>query len=79
MGICYAEDRFRHNKSEESKTIEYEGVASIILYDMLGREVLRQNINGNTEIAIDQAPKGVYCMNVVAEGKVIGNKKIVKQ
>jgi len=67
------------NPTPNKFVVEYEGVASIILYDMLGKEVLRQNINGNTEIALNQATKGVYCMNVISEGKMIGSRKIVKQ
>jgi len=59
--------------------VEYGGVASIILYDMLGREILKQNINGNTEVTIQKVPKGVYCINIISDGKIIGNSKIVKQ
>ena len=67
------------NPTSDKFVVEYGGVASIILYDMLGRDVLKQNINGNTEIAIDKVPKGIYCINVISDGKIIGNSKIVKQ
>ena len=67
------------NPAIEKFVLEYDKSASIILYDMLGKEVLKQNINGKTEIAIDNVPKGVYCINVIYERKIVGNSKIVKQ
>jgi hypothetical protein len=67
------------NPAIDKFVVEYGSSASIILYDMLGKEVLKQNIYDNTEIAIDKLPKGVYCINVISEGKMVGNSKIVKQ
>ena len=67
------------NPTLDKFVVEYDGVASLILCDMFGREVLKQNINGSTEVLIDRVPKGIYCINVISDGKTIGNRKIVKQ
>ena len=52
---------------------------TIKLYDMFGREVLMQTINGKTEININHLPQGIYNVCFLSEGKVTGNRKIVKQ
>ena len=67
--------------------IECENIITIKLYDMLGKEVLTQPANGNTstpfssrtEINISHLPTGVYSVQVLSDGKVVGNSKIVKQ
>jgi hypothetical protein len=59
--------------------IELDGVAFIILYDMIGKEVHSQYVGGNSEINIIHLQKGIYFINVISEGKIIGNSKIVKQ
>ncbi|MDR1182378.1 MAG: T9SS type A sorting domain-containing protein [Bacteroidales bacterium] len=67
------------NPSKDKFFIECENFSAITLYDMLGREVLNQNINGTSEINISQLPKGIYVIRVLSENKVIGSSKIVKQ
>jgi len=59
--------------------IDNEMLDNVILYDMLGKKVLTQNVYGETEIAISHLPKGIYIVAVFSEGKLMGNTKIVKQ
>ena len=46
---------------------------------MLGKEIFTKIANGKTEINISHLPKGIYCVIVLSEGKMVGNSKIVKQ
>lgn len=67
------------NPTNDKFTVEFDGIATIKLYDMLGKEVLTQTTNGKTEININHLPKGIYNIQLFSEGKVVGNGKIVKQ
>jgi len=58
---------------------EYFTTITIKFYDILGKEILTQTVNGKTEINISHLPQGIYNVNIISEGKVIGNSKIVKQ
>ena len=66
------------NPTIDNFVVESEGVVSIKLYDMLGKEVLTQTAVGKTEINISYLPKGIYNVRILSDGKVIGNSKIVK-
>ena len=59
--------------------VECENFSTIKLYDMLGKEVLTQNANGETEINISHLNKGVYCVSIISDGRIIGSSKITKQ
>ena len=59
--------------------IECENCNSIRIYDMLGKEILTQNVNGKTEVNISHLSKGIYNVSILSEGKIIGNNKIMKQ
>ena len=69
------------NPAKDKIFVEFEDFVQveIKLYDMFGNEVLNQNGNSKTEINISHLSKGVYNVVVVSVGKVIGNRKIVKQ
>jgi len=67
------------NPTSNSFIVDYGSFIQVKIYDMLGNELLTQNANGKTEINISSFPKGVYYVNILSEGKVIGNSKIVKQ
>ena len=67
------------NPTTDRFIVDFEEVATIKLYDMLGKEVLTQTANGKTEINITRLPKGVYSVRVLSADRVIGNRKIVKQ
>ncbi len=69
------------NPANNRLIIECENVNSkkIMLYDMIGNEVLNQNIHDKTEINISNLQKGIYIVSIVSENKVIGSFKIVKQ
>jgi hypothetical protein len=67
------------NPTYDKFTVAFDGVVSIKLHDMLGKEILTQTANGNTEINISHLPKGVYHVHVLSDGKVVGNSKIVKE
>jgi hypothetical protein len=51
----------------------------LIFYDMTGKDVLSQNVEGKTEVNISSLPKGIYIVSIVSTHGVIGNFKIVKQ
>jgi len=59
--------------------VEFVGIATIKLYDMLGKEVLSQTANGKSEININYLPNGVYSVHILSEDRIVGSSKIVKQ
>jgi len=67
------------NPAKDKFFIECGIFGTIKLYDMFGKEVLNQNINGKSEINISHLSKGIYNINILSGGIVIGNSKIVKQ
>ena len=67
------------NPTNDTFVVEIEKNTSIKLYNMLGKEVLTQTALGKTEINISHLPKGIYNINILSDGKIIGNQKIVKQ
>jgi hypothetical protein len=67
------------NPTKNSFIFESETGNTIKLYDMLGKEVLSQPFNSKAEINISHFPKGIYNVNVLSEGKVVGESKIVKE
>lgn len=67
------------NPTKDKFMIDCESFSTIKLYDMLGKEVLNQNINRKSEINVNHLPKGIYNVRVVSEGKIVVNSKIVKQ
>jgi len=71
--------RFYPNPTNDKFIVEFNSVATIKLYDMFGKEVLIQTVNGKTEINISHLPKGVYNVQILSESKIVGNSKIVKQ
>ena len=73
--------RIYPNPTKNSFFVENENGNTIKLYDMSGKEVLTQNINGKTEIDIDinHLPSGIYNVCVFSKEKIVGNGKIVKE
>ena len=67
------------NPVRSSFIVDYEGFIQVKIYDMLGKEILSQDTNGKTEININHLSKGIYNVNVISGGRIIGNSKIVKQ
>ena len=67
------------NPTNDKFLVVFNGITTIKLYDMLGREVLAQTAEGKTEININHLPKGVYSVLIISDDRVIGNSKIVKQ
>jgi fibronectin type 3 domain-containing protein len=67
------------NPTNDKFVIEYDNPVSLKLYDMLGKETFTQTINGKTEINISHLPQGVYSIQLISEGQVVGHSKIVKQ
>jgi hypothetical protein len=67
------------NPTNSTFVIDYDKAGLIKLYDMLGKEVLNQTFNGKTEININHLHSGIYFVNVISEGKIVGNSKILKQ
>jgi hypothetical protein len=69
------------NPAQNKFFVECENSTSITikLYDMLAKEVLTQNATGKAEIDVSNLSKGIYHVVVFSTGKIVGNKKIVKQ
>jgi len=67
------------NPIGNSFIVDYVGFIQVNIYDMLGKEVLTQNVNGKTEIDINHLLKGIYIISITSEGKIIGKCKIMKQ
>jgi hypothetical protein len=61
--------------------IEYKDSTQItvMIYDIHGKKVLTDTTKGKTEIDISHLSKGTYVVNILSEGKIIGNAKIIKQ
>jgi hypothetical protein len=66
------------NPTNNNFFVECENGNAIKVYDMLGKEIFAQLINGKTEINISHLSKGIYNISDFSEGRVIGNSKIVK-
>jgi len=67
------------NPTNDKFVIDCENFNMVKLYDMLGKEVLTQTVNGKTEINISHLPKGIYSVQILSGDSVIGKSKIVKQ
>jgi hypothetical protein len=67
------------NPARDKFFIECKTPGTLTLYDILGKKVLSQNINGRSEINIAHLPKGVYTVSISSENKIIQNGKMVKQ
>ena len=67
------------NPTSDYFIVDYDNFIQLKLYDMLGKEIMAQDINGKTEINIRHLPKGIYNVSILSEGRVVGNSKIVKQ
>jgi hypothetical protein len=68
------------NPTNSTLCVEYNGytLTTIKLFDMLGKEVLSQNISEKSEINVSHLPRGVYNVKILSEGKVLKESKIVK-
>ncbi len=66
------------NPTSDSFIIDFTGVATVKLYDMLGKEVLSQNTSGKIEMNISLLPDGMYSVQVLSEDKIIGIGKLIK-
>ena len=67
------------NPAKDKFIIDYDNSCTISLYDMLGKKVFNQSINGKSEINISHLPKGIYNILIISKGEVIKSSKIVKQ
>ena len=53
---------------------------SIKLFDLIGNEIdSKKAIDGKATFELNQLPKGMYCMVVIFNGKVISQKKFIKK
>lgn len=59
--------------------VECESIDTIILYDVLGKEVCSKIAKGKTEINISHLTKGIYTVNIISKNKIVGTSKIIKQ
>ena len=69
------------NPSNDTLFIECEDFLSLTIkiYNMQGKEILSQNVEGKPEINISHLPDGVYIVNAISKDKIIESIKIVKQ
>ncbi|MFN8206712.1 MAG: T9SS type A sorting domain-containing protein [Bacteroidales bacterium] len=67
------------NPTNDNFIIDYEFIGTIKLYNMIGKEVLSQEVNGKIEISINHLPQGVYNILLLSEGIIKKkNCRIVK-
>jgi hypothetical protein len=67
------------NPTHDILFVEGDNFDTIKLYDMLGKVVLDQFVNGKAEININHLSNGIYSISIFSKGKIIENSKIVKQ
>lgn len=54
-------------------------IDSIVIYDLSGREVMRQNMNGKTQnVNIQALSAGTYLVQIFNKGKLLKSDKIIK-
>jgi hypothetical protein len=67
------------NPTKDKFIINCDFMGTIKLYNIIGKEVLSQNVKGKTEISIGHLPKGVYNVLVLSGRTIIKNNcKIIK-
>lgn len=58
--------------------VNCEGAASLVLYNLVGREVMRQNVeNGQVVLSVSDFEDGIYFCNLVVNGQVVKTEKFV--
>lgn len=58
--------------------VNCEGSASLVLYNLVGREVMRQNVeNGQVVLSVSDFEDGIYFCNLVVNGQVVKTEKFV--
>jgi hypothetical protein len=54
--------------------------ASYVVYDVLGKEVLRSPLGNSTQVQLKlDVPVGIYCLSIVSDKVVLGKTKVIKQ
>ncbi len=51
---------------------------SFVVYDMLGRQVLKSDLEVDNTISVNNLSEGIYNLTILDNNKIIGNKKFVK-
>jgi len=73
------------NPTNQSVTVQFvtEDVSKgiqMIMYDITGKVVITQAVKDNLEIIIiNNLTSGMYLVTMVADGKVIGKQKLIKE
>lgn len=58
--------------------VNCEDAASVVLYNVTGREVMRQNVeNGQVVLSVSDFEDGIYLCNLVVNGRVVRTEKFV--
>ena len=52
---------------------------SVVVYDMLGRQVLKSNLELDNTISVNNLSEGIYNLTIFDNNKIIANKKFVKK
>lgn len=64
--------------STVSFDVNYNGVASVALYNLLGQEVLSQDVNGSKVVLpVSDLNEGIYFCNLKVNGQVVKTEKFI--
>ncbi len=56
----------------------FEGVSTIKISDLNGREIMHRNVTKNESVSIDNLQKGLYILKIISDAGII-EKKIIKE
>ncbi|MDR2928332.1 MAG: cadherin-like beta sandwich domain-containing protein [Cytophagaceae bacterium] len=76
--ITNSEIKVYPNPTNGIFTLDYDGTGKAAIYNMSGREVFTQMVNGKTEVNICHLPAGVYIVRLFSGTKAVGSVKVVK-
>ena len=71
------------NPAAEKVKIEFIGENSpkqiqLIVHDLLGREVLTQNLRAGSDLDLTQIPQGLYQLSLFSEDKLLAKRKLIR-
>jgi hypothetical protein len=71
------------NPASDKVKIEFTGENSpqqvqLIVHDLLGREVLTQNLKAGSDLDLTQIPQGLYQLSLFSENQLLARRKLLK-
>ena len=66
------------NPANTTVTVEAEGMNRVVIFDATGREVLRRNVNGDTErFDVSGLENGVYFFRIETADRMVVRKCVI--